>query len=101
MHELMDVLRRQAHYFGPELAKTAYQRGLAVTKPDGSTQPIPITATPVILDAEEIKRRALLSAEAVAWRAVSQSNKNRFAVANSVAGSTSTTVPSTGISGLV
>ncbi|XHF28929.1 hypothetical protein NR792_12440 [Corallococcus exercitus] len=63
MHELMDVLRRQAHYFGPELAKTAYQRGLAVTKPDGSTQPIPITATPVILDAEEIKRRALLSAK--------------------------------------
>ncbi|RKH50603.1 hypothetical protein [Corallococcus llansteffanensis] len=63
MQEFMDVLRRQAHYFGPELAKTAYQRGLAVTKPDGSTQPIPITATPVILDAAEIKRRALLSAK--------------------------------------
>ncbi|MBU8896889.1 hypothetical protein KRR26_14820 [Corallococcus sp. M34] len=62
MQELLDVLRRQAQHFGPELARVAYQRGLAVTKPDGSTRPIPVTATPVILDAAEIRRRAGLSA---------------------------------------
>lgn len=62
MHELLEVLRRQASNFGPELARTAYQRGLAVTQKDGSTRPIPVTATPVILDAGEIRRRAGLSA---------------------------------------
>ncbi|XXF75611.1 hypothetical protein P2318_21430 [Myxococcaceae bacterium GXIMD 01537] len=62
MHELLEVLRHQAHAFGPELAQAAYKRGLAVTQKDGATRPIPVTATPVILDAEEIKRRATLSA---------------------------------------
>jgi hypothetical protein len=62
VHELLEVLRRQASHFGSELAQTAYQRGLAVTQKDGTTRPIPITATPVILDAEEIKRRAGLAA---------------------------------------
>ncbi|HEX8438493.1 hypothetical protein [Archangium sp.] len=62
MQELLEVLRRQAVHFGPELARTAYARGLAVTQKDGSTRPIPVTATPVILDAAEIRRRATLSA---------------------------------------
>lgn len=62
MNELLEVLRFQAPKFGAELARTAFQRGLAVTKPDGTLQPIPITATPVILDAAEIRRRAELSA---------------------------------------
>lgn len=62
MHEFLDMLRQQAVHFGAELARTAYARGLAVTQKDGSTRPIPITATPVILDAEEIRRRAHLSA---------------------------------------
>ncbi len=62
MHELLEVLRRQAFSFGPELARTAYQRGLAVTLKDGSTRPIPVTGTAVILDADEIKRRAQLAA---------------------------------------
>ena len=62
MQELLEVLRRQAIHFGPELARTAYKRGLAVTQKDGSTRPIPVTATPVILDAAEIRARATLSA---------------------------------------
>lgn len=62
MNELLEVLRFQAPKFGAELARTAYQRGLAVTQKDGTTRPIPITATPVILDAAEIRRRSELSA---------------------------------------
>ncbi len=62
MQELLEVLRRQAVHFGPELARTAYKRGLAVTQQDGSTRPIPVTGTPVILDAGEIQRRAQLAA---------------------------------------
>ncbi|QRN93981.1 hypothetical protein JRI60_33150 [Archangium violaceum] len=62
MQEFLEVLRRQAVHFGPELARTAYARGLAVTQKDGTTRPIPVTATPVILDAAEIRRRSALSA---------------------------------------
>ncbi|NTX03695.1 hypothetical protein [Myxococcus llanfairpwllgwyngyllgogerychwyrndrobwllllantysiliogogogochensis] len=62
MQELIDVLRHQARHFAPELSQLAYKRGLAVTQLDGTTRPIPITATPVILDAAEIRRRAELSA---------------------------------------
>jgi len=62
VNELLEVLRFQAPKFGAELAQTAYKRGLAVTAPDGTTRPIPITATPVILDAAEIRRRAELAA---------------------------------------
>ncbi|WP_224245171.1 hypothetical protein [Hyalangium gracile] len=62
MNELLEVLRFQAPKFGAELAKTAYQRGLAVTQKDGTTIPIPVTATPVILDAAEIRRRSELAA---------------------------------------
>ncbi len=62
MQELIDVLRSQARHIAPDLARLAYQRGLAVTRPDGTTRPIPITATPVVLDAAEIRRRSELSA---------------------------------------
>jgi hypothetical protein len=62
VNELLEVLRFQAPKFGAELATTAYQRGLAVTAPDGTTRPIPITATPVILEAAEIRRRSELAA---------------------------------------
>ncbi|MEW5741597.1 MAG: hypothetical protein AB1938_21950 [Myxococcota bacterium] len=61
--ELLSALQRDAGRFGEELAATAYQRGLAVTKKeDGSTRPIPITATPVILPAQELARRQRLAA---------------------------------------
>jgi hypothetical protein len=62
VQEFIDVLRSQAHHLAPELARLAYQRGLAVTQKDGATRPIPITVTPVVLDAAEIRRRAELSA---------------------------------------
>ncbi|MCP3101353.1 hypothetical protein LZ198_20985 [Myxococcus sp. K15C18031901] len=62
MQELIDVLKHQARHFAQELSQLAYKRGLAVTQLDGATRPIPITATPVILDAAEIRRRAELSA---------------------------------------
>lgn len=59
---LLQALQRDAKRFGPELADTAYTRGLAVTnKDDGSTKPIPITATPVIIDQAELARRQALS----------------------------------------
>jgi hypothetical protein len=63
VNELLEVLRFQAPKFGAELARTAFQRGLAVTQKDGTQRPIPITATPVILEAAEIRRRAELSAQ--------------------------------------
>lgn len=63
MNELLEVLRFQAPKFGAELAQAAYQRGLAVTAKDGTTRPIPITATAVILDAAEIRRRSELAAK--------------------------------------
>lgn len=63
MNELLEVLRFQAPKFGAELAQTAYKRGLAVTAKDGTTRPIPVTATAVILDAAEIRRRSELAAK--------------------------------------
>ncbi len=62
MQEFIDAVRSQARHIAPELAQLAYKRGLAVTQKDGTTRPIPITATPVVLDAAEIRRRAELSA---------------------------------------
>jgi hypothetical protein len=55
VHKLLEVLRREAPSFGPALARTALDRGLAVTAPDGALWPIPITATPVVLEANEIR----------------------------------------------
>ena len=61
--ELFDALRADAPRFGEALARTAYARGLAVTKKeDGSTRPIPVTATPVVIDAAELARRQALAA---------------------------------------
>ncbi len=60
---LLEALRSAAGHFGPELAATAYERGLAVTdKASGETKPIPITATPVILPVAELHRRQTLAA---------------------------------------
>jgi hypothetical protein len=57
-------LEREARHFGPTLAKLAAERGLAVTKKDdGAIVPIPITATPVVLEAAEGRRRQALAAK--------------------------------------
>lgn len=62
--DLFHALTWDAKRFGQELADTAYARGLAVTnKDDGSTRPIPITATPVLIEADELKRRQGLAAQ--------------------------------------
>jgi hypothetical protein len=61
--ELLTALRWDAKHFGPELARVAYERGLAVTnRDDGSSKPIPITATPVIIAKAELQKRVELSA---------------------------------------
>jgi len=60
--ELFDALKSDAKRFGEALARTAYARGLAVTKKeDGTTKPIPVTATPVVIDAAELARRQALA----------------------------------------
>lgn len=62
VEQLIEALAREAKHFGPELAQTAYRRGLAVTDQEtGQTRPIPITATPVVCDAAEIQRRVGLA----------------------------------------
>jgi len=61
IEQLIEALRYQAKHFGPELARTAYRRGLAVTAKDGTTKPIPITATPILTTPEEIQRRVQLT----------------------------------------
>lgn len=86
--DLFDKLQWDAKRFGQELADTAYARGLAVTsKEDGSTKPIPITATPVIVDDAELKRRQgiaaqLASATLKAARAVLSSDNRKDLVLN-------------------
>lgn len=61
--ELRQALEEDAAAFGPTLAAQAAARGLAVTKQaDGSTRPIPITATPVIIERAELERRQHLAA---------------------------------------
>jgi hypothetical protein len=62
--DLFAALLHDAKHFGPALAQTAYERGLAVTNlDDGSTKPIPITATPVLIDPDELTRRRALAAQ--------------------------------------
>ena len=51
------TLLRHAQAFAPRLAALAFQSGLAVTRADSTAQPIPVGATPVLLAAEEIRRR--------------------------------------------
>lgn len=60
--ELHGALRREAHAFGPTLAALAAGRGLAFTNPDGTTRPLPISATPVVLAGAELSRRVELAA---------------------------------------
>lgn len=61
--ELLQALRFDAKHFGPELATEAFARGLAVTdQSDGATKPIPITATPIIIDEVELRRRQRVAA---------------------------------------
>lgn len=63
MDELRAALERDASVFGPTLAQLAAERGLAVTKKeDGSIKPIPITATPVVIERAELVRRQRLAA---------------------------------------
>jgi hypothetical protein len=57
VQSLQDLLRRDAPRFGPRLAEAAFARGLAVTQPDGTRRPIPVTATPIVLPAAELRRR--------------------------------------------
>jgi hypothetical protein len=56
------ALRGAATAVAPRLAALAYARGLAVTRADGSTQPIPIGATAVILPEVDIAARRQTSA---------------------------------------
>ncbi len=44
------------------LARNAFARGLAVTKADGTTTPIAITATPMVIDEGELRRRQRVAA---------------------------------------
>lgn len=51
------ALRRDAALLGPQLAALAHARGLAFTHADGSTRPLPIAITPVIVARAELERR--------------------------------------------
>ncbi len=51
------ALRVGATALAPRLFALTSQGGLAVTRPDGSLQPIPVGATPVVLDAPEVRAR--------------------------------------------
>ena len=58
---LAAALRRRAHALGPALARLADDRGLAVVTPDGGRRSIPIALLPVVLDENELARRARLA----------------------------------------
>ena len=62
MKELIETLRREAKVFGPALSRAAQERGLLVTGRQGETRPIPVTATPVIIEPGELRRRVHVSA---------------------------------------
>src|SRR5450631_3990970 len=51
-----------AQSLAPRLSALASEGGLAVTRADSSTQPIPVGATPVVLRAEDIANRRDVSA---------------------------------------
>ncbi len=62
--QLTQALTHDANRFGQELADTAYARGLAVTNlQDGSTKPIPITATAIFIEEAELRRRQELATQ--------------------------------------
>lgn len=56
------ALLGSAAAIAPRLLALASQGGLAVTRADGSTQPIPVGASPVVLGAAEVARRRDVSA---------------------------------------
>ncbi len=56
------ALRRAAPALAPRLTALASEGGLSVTRADGSTQPIPVGATPVVLSQEDVARRRDISA---------------------------------------
>ena len=56
------ALAAEAPRFARPLGARAYALGLAVTRGDGSTEPIPVGATPVVLEAAEVAARRELSA---------------------------------------
>lgn len=58
---LIAALRRDAPHFGPELATRSVERGLAFTNLDGSTRPLSISATPVVLPESELANRLALA----------------------------------------
>ncbi|MFV8751315.1 hypothetical protein ACNOYE_12290 [Nannocystaceae bacterium ST9] len=61
-HEaLVAALRRDAPAFALELATLAADRGLAFTNPDGSTRPLAIAATPIILAESALAERIALA----------------------------------------
>jgi len=51
------ALRGCATALAPRLFALTSSAGLAVTRPDGSRQPIPVGATPVVLDALQVRAR--------------------------------------------
>jgi len=60
------ALLKCAAAIAPRLSALASQGGLAVTRPDGSTQPIPVGATPVVLSAAQVATRREVSAHIAA-----------------------------------
>ncbi|MGO9829322.1 MAG: hypothetical protein ACLPJH_04225 [Myxococcaceae bacterium] len=56
------ALRDNAAALAPRLFALTSQGGLAVTRPDGSTQPIPVGATPVVLAEKEVRARREVAA---------------------------------------
>jgi hypothetical protein len=74
-HPLLLELRTHATRWGPALAERAADAGLVVTQADGTRRSIPVGALPLILDDDEIERRAQLAtrlvsatAKAARWR---------------------------------
>src|SRR5215469_782449 len=61
VQELIRAIRARAKEFGPQLAAQAYSQGLTVTLPDGSTRPIPIAGTPIVVEVERARSAVALS----------------------------------------
>lgn len=53
-HPLVSTVTSLSKKLAPELFKRAYDLGLAVTRPDGTTKPIPLTLTPVIVTRDQL-----------------------------------------------
>src|SRR5450631_1444422 len=60
------ALLKCATAIAPRLSALASQGGLAITRADGSTQPIPVGATPVVLSAADVAARRDVSAHIAA-----------------------------------